>query len=441
MKKWFRFVFCSFFSHDLSKEGAKRSYANVLLGFALALVLLWATFVGAETLPVGVHYGNAPDFRATAYAVFANADANQRIDVKIEDGALKAKKHGGEYTEGLLVNTFDRDADRKKYSVNGYNIVVDTRPADTLAEVEAYCVSNDGKNTKISYQDYLTLSDVARLNFDFRLRYTGNELVLTDEAVEGYLEYLSGLDSETKDAVEKHADDLKRAEITKDAYGREIYELYFTHYYPEITAYESTSAVPLLRNYYYHQYVNAGSQNYFFVFDDYMTGSFETVGGTDVSFHGFYNNLASGSLVSEGATQDEAHASVDGWIQKSFHAMLPLHAYAHAVNTVSLVPFIVLMLLVATLLTYSLLRLRNVESIRSMGSMCKIVGSFVWFSGVVSAVLTVATSFFVSHRVMSVLPLVLFFVTLATRSVVFAIMESRLFSRQLEQQKAEQTGD
>ena len=43
-------------------------------------------------------------------------------------------------------------------------------PADTFAEIEAYCVSNDGKNTVISYEDYLTLSEVARLNFDFKIR-------------------------------------------------------------------------------------------------------------------------------------------------------------------------------------------------------------------------------------------------------------------------------
>ncbi len=441
MKKWFKFISFSFFSHNTSKEGIRRGYTNVFLGFVLALVFLWAALVGAEMLPLGVHYNNSPDFVATAHAVFANADAHKRIDAKIEEGVIKAKKHGGEYSEGLLVNTFENDADKQNYSVNGYNIVVDTRPANTLAEFEAYCVSNDGNNTVISYEDYLTLSDVAKLNFDFKLRYTGNALELTDETVGGYLEYVNGLGDENKGVTEKLANELAGAEITKAEYNRQIYELYFKNYYPEITAYESASAVPLLRNYYYHQYVNDNSKNYLFVFDDYMTGSFETAGGIDVSFNSFYSNLENGSLVSEGATQDEANASVDRFIKKSFGATLPLNLYVHAVNVFSLAPFIALMLMVATLLTYSILKLRNIESINSLGSMFKIVGSFVWLSGVISAVLTVTMSFFVSRSMINVLPLVLFFATLMVRSVIFTIKESKLFSKQLEQQKAEQTGD
>ena len=437
MKKWLKFIFFSFFSHKTAKEGARRGFLNVLLVFVLALVLLWAAMVGAEMLPLGVHYGNSSDFKATAYNVFANADPDKRVEAKIENGTLKAKKPGGEYSESLLVNTFDDEEDKRNYSVNGYNIVVDTRPANTLAEVEAYCVSNDGKNTEISYEDYLTLSDVARLNFDFKLRYTGNALELTDEDVAKCLEYVNGLGEENKAAAEGIAHDLADAKITGDEYNRKIYELYFKNYYPEITAYESTSAVPLLRNYYLHKYVNAGSKNYLFVFDDYMTGSFEAKGGAAVTFHGFYSNLENGDLISEGATQNEAKASVDGFIISSFNETLPLNIYIHVVNIFTLVPFIALMLLVAALLTYSIMKLRGVESISSFGSMLKIVGSFVLMSGVISAIVTVVLSFFVSRNFISALLSVTFFVALAARSVVFAIMEIKSYTNQLEQEESE----
>ena len=438
MKKWLKFIFFSFFSHNTAKEGARRGFMNTLLVFVLGLVLLWSAFIGAEMLPMGVHYGNSPDFKATAYNVFANADSDKRIDAKIEDGVFKAKNPSGEYSESLLVNTFDNEEDKKNYSANGYNIVVDTRRANTLAEIEAYCVSNDGKNTEISYEDYLTLSDVARLNFDFKLRYTGNELDLTDEAVAEYLEYVKGLDEESKTAAESLVEDLADAKITRDEYNRKLYELYFKNYYPEITAYESTSAVPLLRNYYFHKYVNAGSKNYLFVFDDYMTGSFETKGGTAVAFHGFYSDLEDGNLISEGASQDEAKAAVDGFIVKSFRATLPINIYIHTVNIFTLVPFIALMLLVATLLTYSLMKLRGVESIHSFGSMLKIVGSFVLVSGVISALLTVVLSFFVSRNLISALLTVLFFVALAARSLIFAVMEIKSYTKQMEQEESEQ---
>ena len=431
MKKWFRFFFLSFFSHKLSKEGAKRSYTNVFLAFLLALVCIWAGFVGGDMLPFGFHYDGAPDFRATAYGVLANADTSKRIDAKIENGILKLKKYDGEYTEGLLINTFENDADKQNYSVNGYNVVVDSHPVGTLAEVEAYCVSNDGKNTIITYDEYLTLSDVAKLNFDFKLRYTGNALVLDEKAIESYRAYIDSLGNENKSTTEKLEKDLADNLITQSQYDRAIYELYFANYYPEITAYEATSKVPLLRNYYQHQYIGQGAKNYLFIFDDYITGSFETKNGLPVTFFGFYSDLENGALVMEGTTEAQANASVDNFIKASFEGIWILYAYSYGVNTITLVPFIALMLMVAALLIYSVLKLRGVDSIRSLGAMFKIVGSFVWFSGVISAVLSVIIAFFGQGSVMKALPLVLFFVALVIRSILFAMRESKLYTEQL----------
>lgn len=439
MKKWFKFFGLSFFSHKLSKEGAKRGYANVFLGFVLALIFLWAGFIGGDMLPFGTHYNNAPDFMATVHAVFANADTNKRIDAEIENGVLKVKKPGDEYAESLLVNTFERDADKQNYAVNGYDIVIDSRPADTLAEVEAYCISNDDKNTVISYEDYLTLSEVAKLNFDFKLRYTGNALVLSDESVESYRAYVDGLRDEKKGITEKLENDLAENWITKAEYSRAIYELYFTNYYPPITAYESTSKVPLLRNYYQHQYISKGVKNYLFIFDDYMTGSFKTRSGIDVPFYGFYSDIENGALVADGATQAQANAAADNFIKNSFKGIWFLYAYSYAMNVISLVPFIVLMLMVATLLTYSILKLRGVESITSLGAMFKIVGSFVWFSGVISAAFTVIIAFFIERSMINALQFVLFFVVLVIRSIIFVMEESKLYIEQLQQQETEKT--
>ncbi len=440
MKKWFEFFCLSFFSDKISKEGAKRGYANVLLGLILALVFLWSGFVGGDMLPFSARYNNSPDFSATVRAVLANSDVDKRISVEIEDGHLKAKKHGGEYTESLLVNTLENDTDKQNYSQNGYNVVIDSRPADTLAEVEAYCLSNDGQELVISYPEYLSLSAVAKLNFDFKLEYTGNALELNDESVEGYRAYLDGLGDENKAETEKLANDLLENKITKSEYNRAIYELYFVNYYPEITAYESTSKVPLLRNYYYHQYISKGIKNYLFIFDDYMAGSFETDSGIDLSFYGFYSNLENGALVAEGDTQAKANAAADGFIKKSFSATSLLSLYAYAMNVFSLIPFIALMPMVVALLAYSILKLGGIESITSFGAMFKIVGSYVWISGAISAVLTMITSFFVQPSIITALPLVLFFITLAIRSIIFAINEAKSYTKQLEQQTVQTEG-
>ena len=439
MKKWFRFFCLSFFSDKISKEGAKRGYTNVFIGLLLAFVFLWAGFIGGEMLPFTAHYNNSTDFAATVRSVLANPDLSKRISVEIGDSLLKAKKQGGDYNEGVLVNTYEKDADRQNYSVNGYNVVIDSRPADALAEIEAYCISNDGQELKTPYEEYLTLSAVAKLNFEFKLRYTGNELILDDETVENYRAYLDGLGDESKVEIEKLSSDLAESKITKDEYNRAVYELYFVNYYPEITDYESSSKVPLLRNYYYHNYIKIGECKYLFIFDDYLAGSFETDGGINLSFYGFYGDLENGVLVVDEMDQAEANGAADGFIKKSFGSILPLSLYAYAMNVFSLIPFIALMPLVITLLAYSILRLRGIESITSFGGVFKIISSYVWFSAVIAAVITVIASFFVQPSVISTLPLVLFFIALGVRSMIFAVREAKAYIKQSEEQQAVQT--
>ena len=434
MKKWIKFFSLGFFSHKLSKESTKRGYGNFLLGLLLTLIFLWVSFVGGDMLPFAAHYKNSPDFVATVHSVLANSDINKRVEAKIENGILRLRKHGGEYAEAILINTLENDADKQNYSVNDYNVILDTRPSDTLAEIEAYCVSNDGQNLIISYEEYLTLSTVARLNFDFKLKYTGNSLELNDEIIESYRAYVDGLSSENRTATEALENDLAKNKITKSEYNKAIYELYFTNYYPEITQYESESKVPLLRNYYYHQYITQGIKNYLFIFDDYMAGSFETKQGIEISFYGFYSDFENGALISEGASQDEANKTVDSFIKKAYVAILPLSLYAYAMNVFAFIPFIALMPMVVTLLAYSIIKLRGVESISSLGAMFKIVGSFLWISSVITILLNVILAFFVPRNMMTVLPLVLFFIILLIRTIVFVVKEAKSYMKQLKQE-------
>lgn len=438
MKKWIRFFFLSFFSDKISKEGARRGYTNVLIGLVLAFALLWSGLVGADMLSFSAHYNNSPDFKATVRAVLANPDLNKRVGMKLCDGRLKAKNQS-DSEDGWLINTFENDEDRENYSINGYNVIVDLRPADTLAEVEAYCISNDGKNTKISYDDYLTLSEVARLNFDFKLSYTGNELKLSETDVEGFRAYVDGLGDENREKTASLTKDLSEGKITRSEYGRAIYELYFVNYYPEITAYESTSKVPLLRNFYANKYMNQQKCKYLFIFDDCLAGSFETKGKASVSFYGFYTDMENGDLIPDGSDQARANDAADGFVNKSFMAMAPISIYTYAMNVLSLMPFIALMPMVVSLLAYSIMRLSGIEFISSLGATFKIVGSYVWFSAAISAVGTVIASFFIRSQVLNALPLLLLFITLAVRSVIFAINEAKSYTKQSEEQETVET--
>ena len=434
MKKWLRFFFCSFFSDKISKDGAKRGYTTFFVGLILAFAFLWAGYVGGDILPLGVRYSNSPDFMATMHSVFSNADVNQRLQAEIKDGALLAKTQNGEYSPDLLVNTFENESDRENYSKNGYNVVVDLHPADTPAEFEIRFVSNNGKDLTLTYEEYSLLNAVEKLYFDLELTYTGKALELNDDMVEAYIATLEGLNSESKSEIESLANDLASNKITKSEYNRAIYELYFVNYYPEITAYESTSKVPLLRNYYYYQYISQGVKNYVFIFDDYMTASFETKDGTAVSFYGFYDDMKDGALVESGASQSEADRAVDDFVKKSILSVAPLTLYAYAINVFSLIPFFSLIPLVVTLLAYSILKLMGVESIKTFGTAFKILGSYVWFSAFISAVTTVIAAFFVPTSIVTALPPVVFFIVLAVRSIIFAVREARSHMKQLEQQ-------
>lgn len=433
MKKWFRFFALSFFSDIISKEGKTRGYTNVFLGLLITLVFIWSGFVGAEMLPFEARYVSSPDFSATVHALLANPDLSKRIGIEVVDGSLVIQGRG-DNTSGPLVNTIERDSDRQTYSVNGYNVIVDPRPADTLAEVEVYCISNDGRDTVITYEEYLTLSEVARLNFDFRLRYTGAELVLNDDTVAQYASYLTTLGGSVSDEAERLAADLSDGKLAKAEYNRSIYQLYFTNYYPDITEYESSSAVPLLRNYYYHHYLKVGARKYLFIFDDYMAASFETAGGGEISFYGFFGELEDGDPIPDGLDQAAAEAAADRFIMDAYAALAPMTAYAFAMNVFSLIPFIALMPMVVTLLAYSILRLGGIDSIGSLGGTFKIVGSYVWMSGAISCVLTLLLSFILQPGALSLMPLVLFFIALAARAMVFALNEARAYNEQQKQQ-------
>ena len=423
----------------MSKEAARRGYSNVFLGLLLTFALLWCGFVGGEMLPFSAHYNRSPDFQSTVHAVLANPNISKRISIEVVDGRLQMQREEIEDGEGLLVNTFENDRDKQTYSVGGYNVVVDSRPAESLAEVVAYCVSNDGKNTEISYQDYLTLSEVARLNFDFKLMYTGNELKLSDEIVENHLSYLNTLEGEYKSKAQAYGQELADGKITKNEYNLAIYKLYFINYYPDITEYESESEVPLLRNYYYHEYLKNSEGKYLFIFDDYIAASFETVSGLKTSFYGFYNSLENGNLIAENTEQAMAEKQADEFIKATFAAMAPLSMYAYAMNVFSLIPFIALMPMVVALLAYSILKLKESEIMLSFGAMFKIVGSYLWISAVISAALTIAISFFASQSVLTALPLLLMFVALAVRAMLYVINEARLHQKQTEESDIGQT--
>lgn len=438
MKDWIKFFFLSFFSNKRSKEAVKRGYTNLFLALILALVFLCVGAIQAEALPFGTHYNNATGFNSMVRGAFMYPDRVDGVSVLIDNGELKAKIEG-EYTKALIVDTFNSEEDEQVYSKNGYQLLIDTRSADTLAEVQALCVCTDEQKMVISYEEYLTLNEVAKKNFEFKLKYTGKELILDDVTIQSYKAYLDGKGDQNKTLAQELLDKLEDGKITKSQYNRGIYELYFSCYYPSIIQYETTSKVPLLRNYYFHELIDNGEQKFLMIFDDCMVGSFETDGGIDVFFYGFYDGIADGKLIEENFSDSSRLNAVDNLIKDAYKATIDLSAYIYIMNTISLVPIVVLMGIVVAMLMHSILSLKGVRTSKTLGTSIKIVGSYVWLSGLITAILTIAMAFIVQRNLITMLSLVIFFVTMLVRTIVFVVAQIK--ERKIELQELSEKDD
>lgn len=414
---WIKFFFLSFFSNKRAKEGIQKGFSNLFLSLIIALVFICLGVIGADTMPFSAHYDSSTGFKS----VVQNAFAGGEINLMIENGKLRAPQDGND-GKGLIVDTFNSQSDKDIYAVSGYDLVVDTRPSDTLAKFEAYCVSTADENQVISYEEYLTLNDVSKLNFEFRLRYTGEELTLTSDMVDDFKSYLDENENYSQKAKDL-ADKLSSGEITKQAYDREIYGQYFEAYYPSIKQYESNSKVPLLRNYYFHELINKGENRFLMTFDDCLVGSFATDSGIEVFFYGFYSKANSGKVIADNISETARINAVDSFIKNSFMTTMDLSVYIYVMNTIRLIPIIALMVVVVIMLMHSVLSLYGVETCPSFGSSAKVVGSFLWFAGVITAIVSIIIAFFTPRGIITTVSIISFFAVMLVRVTIFAIDE------------------
>lgn len=395
MKEWLKFVGLSFFSDKISKGASKRGYLNLILGMIFALAFLFCGVLAADLLPFSTHYNNSSDFKAFVRKAVTSESLNLEV---------KSQK----VTASRIVDSF---ANETEYALNGYNLVVDTRPADAFDDFEAYYLSNDGKEQQITLEDYATLSNVAKRNFDFKIRYTPNELILTDELTVKHENYLTDKNNESFSELQK-----KQSELSREEYKKQVYNLYVKAYYPDLSAYESTGSAPLLRNYYYHNYVNGGAEKYLFVFDDSCVGEFETNAGFKVTFYGFYKNFPDGATFT---TDKEA----DEFIKNAFNATASLSVYIYFMNTIRLLPFIVLMPVVIAMLAYCVLKIMKSDAVKSFGGGIKIIGSYLLVGSLLSAILTFICGYFVPRNSLMIAAILILFITLLVRTAIFLIIE------------------
>lgn len=411
MIKWLRFFFLGFFSDKISKEGARRGYLNLALSFILALCLLFCGLMAADMAPFRSHYNNSEPFRRFLYNAFASEN---RINLKTLDGTVSAETDGG-FSAALVADTYTSEEDRAKYSLGGYNLVVDTRPSTVYDDFEAYCVAGDG--TEITYADYLALTDAEKSGYEFKVRYTRNELILTEQLSAEHESYLAGLQSgEHYESYLSLA--AKKGELSSEEYGKELYALYIKAYYPGLTE------IPLLRNYYYYNYLGDGTNGKFlFLFDDTCIGSFVTDGGLAVTFYGYYGGAENGILIGEGADEAQAQKSVDDFFVSAFHATASLSAYVYVMNLIRMIPFVLFMPIVVALIAFCVLRLLKSDWGKKYGECLKIVGAYMLVSSLLAAVVALIGGFFVQRNALFAVILVAFFAILLVRTCASLVIE------------------
>lgn len=390
--------FKAFFSDVEAKKLMKQGYVALVVGLLLALVLLFTGAVAADNIPMFAHFRATTQFRETVQNAFMQG--SKVVGLTFEDGKLSANG---------VVDTYINDADANAYGVDGYNVVIDTRPATALDDFEAYYLSNDGNEREITMDEYATLSDVAKYNFDFKIRYTDRELVLTDERVATYESWLAQNKAEQLDELDKDA-------LSAQEYALQVYTLYVKAYYPDLSAYEPTGSAPMLRNYYYNGYVRAGATKYLFIFDDTVIGNFKTKGGQEISFYGYCGALAQDYDLSSGADAEK-------FVLDSFKATSGLSAYMCLMNILRTLPFVLAIPFVLALLAYSVLKIVGAEWNEGYMATLKLVGGYQWMGALIAAVCTLLLSFAIPRGNVLVALLVIYFATLLVRVAVLLIKE------------------
>lgn len=419
MKRWIKFFGLSFFSDDIAKDAPKFGFVSVFLALFLSFLFIMFGFFGSDVVPFGTHFGNAAQYKEFIQAAFDSG-----VDLTIENGRGVGGKH---------VNTYTDEEDAAAYKKNGYHLIVDTRPSDTLIEFEEVAVKGENK---ISYEDYLALDGQAKKEYQLAVGFTGELLELTADDTQKHIAYLEEISKETSDRYNRDgAEDYLRLKEDRDKYdggeyAKELYYLYVKYYYTNVGSVYGGAKAPVLRDYYYTNYITKGNAYYFYVFDELCAGSFETDGGIPVVFGGYFNKCADGKVT-----------DIGGLIVETYYATAGSTFVSYFVSAMSQLPVLIFVPLVLGALMWLAGKAVRDGWEKSFAGCYKTVGVFVWVSALVTALIVFIGGYFTSARLMySVIPLI-FGGVLLIRTVIFCTVTTVKNRKQLAQSRQENIND
>lgn len=384
MKRWLKIFGLSFFSDETASGAAKGGFVIVAVSLLLSFMFFLLGYYGADVAPFSAKYNGAQ-----SYKQFINGAFSQ-INVEIKDGKAVSDK---------LVNSYSSD---KEYSLNGYNLIVDTRPSDTLIQFTQSAVKGE---SEISYEEYRRLNADEKKNYRIVTRYTDKQLEITDEAVKSYENFLSAEEAAQKEffALDKNAED----------YQTKLYLLYVRHYYTSATSIMYGAEAPVLRDYYYRNYIADGNAYYFYVFDSMLAGSFKTESGVPVVFGGYFNGCANGKV-------GDIHALIKDVYYGTAGNLFP----SYFVGAVSQLPVLIIAPIVLALIMWGIGKAVKDGWEKTFGGCFKIVSSFVWVSALITALTAFACGWFVAARLMYSLMPVIFGGVLLIRTAIYCVLNA-----------------
>ncbi len=421
MINWLKYYFLGFFSDRLSKESSERSALNMLLSLLMTLLLLSGGLAVGHSASFGSLYSGATQFREFLYSAFASEDGAARIGLKVAGGKLSA-----EIPDGDSVNGFAGD---DGYSVNGYKLVVDTRPAATTYDDFTFLCKDAGGN-EISYEEYRNLADEEKQKSSATVVYSGKTLdtsLKKDEYTKWLGRVSDSLDGEYDEEIAAEYAALNEkysaGETDETEYCAALYILYAKSYYPSFSGVESYGEAPTLRTYYLGADTIDGEDRYIILLDNICLCSFGCAKGFTVSFGSYYTANGDKIISSDQMTSAEIKTAVDCFIKQSFSGSFGINFFIYMINFVKYIIMVVLMLAVSGILLYLICRALKLDTVKGIFGGVKTVGSFMFIDAVLCFVVAVILSFMYSvENVFNILELI-FAAVLALRAIALVIAD------------------
>ena len=385
-KEWLKCFGLSFFSDKQASFAPKFGFIIVVLNIAFAFVFFMCGYYAADVVPFSAHYDAASSYRE----FIDNAFQANTIELRIENGTAVCNKK---------INSYNSD---EAYKKNGYNLIVDTRPSDMLIEFTQVGVKGE---TEISYEEYRLLDDTQKKEYKVETLYTDARFEFTDEAVETYENFLS--------TDEKAKSQYEELDKSADDYKERLYYLYVKHYYVSATSMLRGSKAPVLRDYYYKNYISDGNAYYLYVFDDMIAGSFKTDGNIPIVFGGYFKTC-----------QDGLITDMHGLIKDVYYSTVGYTSSSYFLSSMSLLPMIILIPLILSLIMWGIGKAVKHGWEKTYGGCLKIIYSSVWGSALLTAIVIFALGWAVSARLLYLLIPVIFGGVLLVRIIVYCAVSA-----------------